>query len=405
MATSSPEVQGKHDAHAFKKGGDNQQALQHVSDQAHSMSSKDLKSEQAYWNSLGKASHDHLPGLSIHRNKDGNVDSVKQGDKDLYNRDAEVQKVAENATGKLKAGQGPFQAFKEAGMSDREASKHAQQVMEQTGRTTFKQGEKLAANGDGSASITTEKNGVATQEKFKDTKHTETKVTDTATGDSKTTRLNDDGSAKETVQHKNGDKPGNYTDTTYQGDGSTNKRTEETKVDGDTATTKKFNDQGVPTEQTVKGPNGTDYTKFQANGVLPEQTVHTDANGHKTTTNFEAGSVNPKDKHQDTADGYVDTKYKSGKDAGRIDSVTTHTGKPDGSFSDTVVQDGKQVSKIQRDMVGDKGGYKEKRDFADSPTSTARTVDIERGDTNATGGFGLKRTERRAAIKLPTICK
>jgi hypothetical protein len=380
---NSVESQAKHDVQDLKKGGDNTQALQHIADQAHTMSTKDLKSEQNYWNTVGKAGHDHLPGLSIHRNNDGNVDSVKNSSgKDLYDRNAEVKKTVDKFTGGLKKGQGPFHAFKEAGLSDREASEHAKAVMAGTGRNTFNAGEKLGVHSDGSVSTSSEHKGVTTQEKYKKDNSHETKVTQ-KNGDSKTTFKKADGTATKTVEHKE-TAPGKSEDITYDGDGTTKKVKEKTTTDGDKSTTKKYRDDSTRSEQIETSPKGTTDTKFGPKGTDDRtEKIETGKDGLKTTTAYDDKTHLPKSQHKETANGYVDTKFKAD---GSVDSATERKNKPNGTgYTETETRDGKQVSVINR-TNGEKGAYTESRKIA---------ANDSRSSANADGSFTQKRIEKQ----------
>jgi hypothetical protein len=406
MATNSPEAQAKHDVQDLnKKGADHNVGLQNVVDHAHSMQMKDLKSEQSYWNTVAKSAHGSLPELTIHKNAEGNVDSVKQGDKSLYNRDDEVKRTIDNFTGALKKGQGPFQAFKDAGLTDQEASKNAKAVMEVSGRSSFHAGEKLGVHSDGSVtSTTTGHDGkTTTEERYNKNKTHETKVTH-PNGDFDTTYKKADGSVDHTLEHKTlngttfeskknpdgkvtetsqltadgtlttskmnaaGDKPiettvtkGNDSTTTkFQENGNTAERT--TVKDGVSTTTKFQADGATPAEKSVTQDGKTLTTKYAPNGIDRTETVEKGADGLSTTTKFDATTKQKTSEHKEKANGYVDTEYKNGKEVQKTD----RTNGPNDSYS--------EIHTTARTPQGD----------------DARTSTRERGETGADGKFHYK---------------
>ncbi|MDR3613160.1 MAG: hypothetical protein P4L53_06320 [Candidatus Obscuribacterales bacterium] len=402
--TNSPEIQAKHDVQDFnKKGADQNVGIQNIVEHAHSMQMKDLKSEQNYWNTVSKSSHDTLPGLTIHKNSDGNVDSVKQGDKSIFDRNEEVKNAAEKFSGGLKKGQGPFQAFKDEGMSDREASTAAKTVMERTGRHDFKAGEKISIGKDESVTTSTEHNHVTTEEKYNKDKTHETKVTQ-PNGDYTTSFKDANGEKTGSLDHKtlNGtsfdtksDKDGKVTEKSQiDPDGTKtvskmngDKPTETTVTKDGVATTTKFQENGTtPTETTVVKDGKTFTTKFAADGKTQTETVEKGTDGLATTTKYAADGKTKTEERKEKADGYFDTKFKNGQP----DITTDHTNGPNGAWKEHVNYLDKDPTK-RYDSVREQGptGPDGKFHYTQTDHQYQRTttydINFEKGGQNGVG--------------------
>ena len=382
-AANSPELLARHDAKDFHKpGADQAKQVEHIAASAHSMSVQGLKSEQKYWDSLSKASHDHLPGLSIHHSKDGSVDTVKQGNKEIFNHESSAKAAGDKLSAGLQKGHGPYSAFREQGMNDQEAKVAAHRVSELTGRHNFKQGEQFKVGQDGSVTTQSEHKGVTTEEHFNSDKSTSTKV------------LQKDGSFIQTDKDKDGHISGSIE--------------RQIKPDGSYLDTRKDKDGKVSEsmEHEVK-PDGSRDTKRDASGkTLGISEVRPDSN---TKTTFENNK--PKEINAQFKDGHsVDVKLNS--DGTVAQTITTQSDKTServtnlpGGITETQKSDGTgnyiRERKDSRNNVvettdhrqGVNGAYTE---HTVQPPTSGHPLDrvLSRGESQADGSFKYKQVDR-----------
>ncbi|HEY9678976.1 MAG TPA: hypothetical protein V6C76_13285 [Drouetiella sp.] len=326
------ETAAREDFKRVKAAPDKADGLTHLSNKAYDFNSThDLRQEQKYWDTFARAAAgSQLPDLQIHKDKYGHVDSVTAGSDhhSLYSRKDSVDEAAKHAKdqGHIKGGKGPYDIFRDQGMTHAEAAEASGKVVKAFG-TNFREGEKVQVDGD-KVSRSYE-DGKTKREETRDLKTGEGKSveTDKATGRKKETWLDKDGTTTRETQD------GHPTIERNVKDG---KETWKKTIDGNTTTTEKKNEKGEPLKVIdVKTPDGKEHTTitgekgkhqtmtFEREGSSKKFTRDIQPNGDYTEKGTDA--FGQEYTTQGKADGSEEKKYSFTK-SGYTYNVTEHRG-------------------------------------------------------------------------------
>ncbi len=361
--TAHRDVQKVADKHQTPQNHD--KALQNLYKDANKLRGQD---QQKFWDTVATdASKAHLPDLKFDYSADHHVKSVKDAQgKEVYNSEKAAAKPGDKGekpgyTAGLDKGQGPYQALQKQhpDWSHKQLMEASHQIMKETGRHSFNQGEQFKINENGSVSIRTEsKDGNSSKE----TTYEKGK----AVGD-KTTNKTADG--YESTEHNYKDKT--TTQTTKKGDDISSTTTNEK---GEVVGTRKENAKtGNWSEETKDGktehkqdPNGSYTETFKGKDGVSKSTKTYDAT--KGTTHTDAVDK----------DGNRTVRDENSKDGTYKATVTNK----DGKVTHTEEKDKDGNTKV-RDIDPKTGNWTEKAVDAKTGNITSSKHDGTTGDTDS----------------------